>query len=100
MAEQTADDLRAALELLDDGRAWTKNVFREERNGVVCRCMFGAVDDATRADDDLPRYKRACNALRDQVPNGRIASFNDAEERTWIEVEAAFQRAIAAEETR
>lgn len=109
--KQTADILRAALKLLDGGRAWLhdgRGVELAPDGGQACKfCVAQAVDlhigklagDRPPEDDFFfLRHGKAMDALRRSTLARSVVLWNDAPGRTWAEVEAAFLKAIAAEE--
>lgn len=83
------EQLRAALDLLDDGRNWGHTI-NDRNTGKLCIMQAVAF------------YPKANQTLRDAVGVilGRrlLCPFNDAPERTFPEVKALFERAIAAAE--
>ena len=95
----TAEVLRKALELLGpNGEHWCKERYF---NGNKM-CMQGATRRASLYADDSGFTSALCtNALLKAVPDcegNPIARWNDAPERTWPEVKAAFEKAIGLAE--
>lgn len=109
--KQTADTLCAALKLLDGGEAWLhdgRGVELAPDGGQACKfCVSQAIDfqigelagDRPPEDDFFfLRHSRAMDAIRRSTGVRSIVLWNDRQGRTWVKVEAAFLRAIAAEE--
>ena len=86
---EVADLLRRARALVDAPEKWMKH----PRGDRLCAGL--AITFAS--DGDLNTELRAYHALREVAPfpNGGIAQWNDAPERTHAEVLQAFDRAIA-----
>ncbi|MGH3954489.1 MAG: DUF6197 family protein [Mycobacterium sp.] len=108
-----ADVLRSALTELrrplnNDGNGWTQGQFGSDDR---CKCAIGAIESAviTLISDDVDfletPYFSARSALAQAIPGSgdeqrgwSIISWNDHSERTFPEVEAAFERAIECAE--
>ena len=96
MSAAVAADLRAAKDLLvADG--WVRGEPRNP-NG---RCIVGAMQDAT-GGPTTGRYFPMRTALFAHLPSREchLAAWNDAPGRTFAEVLALLDKAIAAEEAR
>lgn len=100
----TADDLRAARNLIERPEAWTKGVVARDTFGspitpdssdAVCWCAYGALAKVTRSAS--PDYDAATAMLRKVVRADTVSGFNDT--HTHAEVLAAFDRAIALAES-
>jgi hypothetical protein len=96
--------LIAARELISVPERWTKSAYARSADGrpigpcgvasqdAVCWCPVGAVDRLVEDGTDLAAY--ALDYLQMVVGGGRVANWNDAQERTHAEVLAAFDKAI------
>ena len=112
----TADVLRKALEILDDGKSWTKGNYAKSKYGysavlaltAVSFCAIGGVrraahelgwaeNDAYRAFDALARN---IHTLPNAYGSTKVVGYNDAKWRKWSEVKALFNRAIKDVEKR
>ena len=105
MSKEVADLLRRAKAKIPTPETWTRGEFARDLGGkvvggasahAVCWCAYGAIQavahESTLRED-------AEDAIASQVPSGYVADFNDAPETTHADVLAAFDRAIAAEES-
>lgn len=93
----TAEILRAALAKLDGGRAWTQGELSSGQGDDICFCSIGSIAsvNGSRSPERIAAYRHLLHAL----PEGdQVADYNDDPARTWPEIEALFQRAIAAAE--
>lgn len=113
MSEQSqsaADILQRALELLGpNGENWTKGYFAYDEYGMEtmgycdvakCWCAAGAIQRVINESDYDATYMGVLSRAifgNDWKPftGTCIGDWNDAPERTWPEVKAAFERAIA-----
>ena len=101
--------LKAAREILQDEKRWTKGYFARTAAGdrvescnkaAVCYCAMGAIDKAA-VEAREPRFgvgDDAIDALAKFLPDGHqksVASFNDNPKTTHAEVLALFDQAIA-----
>lgn len=110
----TADDLRAALALIDTPTKWLKKSmaksagWREvppESSEACYFCLLGAIVRATEANVSIlasPRQQSARNVLRKVVGLGSagtsfrpLSEWNDAPERTHEDIVEAFNMAIS-----
>ncbi len=89
--------LLAARELVAGG--WTKGAYARTATGnptstasrkAVCFCSLGAISIASPGEPD---YDSALGFFRKATPMYGVAHFNDAIERTHLEVVLAFERA-------
>lgn len=99
----TVEVLRAARALIDTPEKWTQGCYAKDAKGnglppededAVCFCASGAL---RHVDVDVDVCWPAFDALGLAV-GGNIIEFNDS--HSHADVLAAFDRAIAAEETR
>ncbi len=101
MTTETAEVLRKARALVEEG--WTQGAMSRDARGYksltstaapVCFCAIGAIQEAD------PKSCLAAATALGRIVGGSIIDFNDAPGRTQQEVIAAFDRAIAAEESK
>ena len=104
--KQTADDLRGVLAatLTDEAVWWPGRGPSTTADGRQKFCACTAIGDylrVVRPNVWCDRYDRARGAVRratGQSAAEMLPVWNDAPERTYAEVRAAFELAIAAEE--
>jgi hypothetical protein len=82
---KASEVLRAGLAKLDGGKAWTQRGTARKRNNQF-----------TFAGD--PQAVKWCSLGAISMPGFDVDTWNDAPERTYADVEAAFQKAIALAE--
>ncbi len=100
MSKQTADDLRAARKLIEMPDHWQKG----DDFADNCYCAATAICRGYDTNHDHARYTECRDALCRAIglKTGAappIWGWNDAPERAHAEVLAAFDKAIAAEES-
>lgn len=91
----TAEVLRDAKALIADPDRWIKGRNQMILDGRKCYCSVGAIEAAAQDDS---AYTAAWIALHDSLYTWP-AQFNDSPKTTHADVMAAFDRAIAAEES-
>ncbi len=103
--------LRAAWQLIDQPKKWTKRVYCRDANGFstgsnpICFCMVGALQ---RVGDGQTREKDASEFLRHAICDvdpsanhgGPVTTWNDRPERNHADVARVFARAIELAESK
>lgn len=103
MSAEIARVLREARKLIERPEGWVKGRDALDRDGNSVyaysrdACAFCAVGAIMRSCD--ARWGRVVSAVKSANGIDALWSWNDAPERTHAEVLAAFDRAIAAEES-
>jgi hypothetical protein len=87
---KASEVLRAGLAKLDDGKKWIKFAYGDAERGYCCSGVLGGGGNV-----DSPEYQYL--ARGGEIKTG-VCNWNDAPERTYADVEAAFQKAIALAE--
>lgn len=102
--DRVLEALKQALNLLDDGKHWTKRSMKHiSANFWVSYCTLGAIQQAC-FNDGLYILARdtfsEANQLQVFAPYSQIdvASWNDDPRTLWCDVELAFKKAIAHQE--
>jgi len=92
--------------LNNNGAHWIKGHFRKKRNGEICRCLIGGVNDVTKGTGKrkavlillnmgLPtpyKYNLQSGASRDF--EDACISYNDVSYSTWKDIENVIRNAI------
>lgn len=106
MSAETAGILRTARDLIATPGTWTKGELARDEDGcpvfpwsddAVCFCAVGAIKRATGRFQYLAEDE-AIRALTEAIPHVFVPDFNDASAHS--DVLAAFDRAIASEESK
>jgi hypothetical protein len=94
--EDTARLLEKAKALIEDPKHWLKGKYQDERDGVQCFCLDGAlmVADEPQVRDPLSDEYWAANAALMLTIGGNIVGFNDDEATTHADVLKALDTAI------
>ena len=107
---KTVEHLRKARKLIDAG--WTRDSYARDDKGhtvdrfsdsATCFCALGALDRVVGDSGGIARLEDAFETLSSVLParcNGSVVDFNDRVAKDKDEVLAAFDRAIAEEESR
>jgi hypothetical protein len=94
-----SEALTKAAELITPEGAWTQGNYRRPTpDGGVCRCVFGAVGDATDcgvadAEDNYAPWIAAAIGITEGDRSTQIIRWNDAPGRTQAEVVEALRAA-------
>lgn len=91
------ENLIAAKALIDTPEKWIKGELHEVVGARHCYCIYGALAQVVRTEED---DAGVVGALRAVAPHRYLSVFNDAATTTHADIMALFQRAIDAEEAK
>lgn len=88
------ESLIAAKALIDTPEKWIKGELHTKRGAQHCYCIYGALAQVVRTEEDDAGVVRALRAV---APHRYLSVFNDDPATTHADIMALFDRAIAAQ---